>query len=75
MLNCNFNCERADMAAGCSEQWDWEFIEWVWNFRREVHPKNVEMLAKCADRVTVVTLTTPAAVAGFIRGLKSGDAT
>jgi adenylate kinase family enzyme len=75
LLNCNFNYERADMAAGCGEQWDWEFIEWVWKFRRDVHPRNVEMLAKFAQRVKVVTLTTPGEVAAFIRDLKCGDLT
>jgi len=26
LLNCNFNQTRPDMAPGCSEQWDWEFL-------------------------------------------------
>jgi adenylate kinase family enzyme len=73
LLNSNFNHQRADMAEGCAEQWDWEFIEWVWNFRRAVHPKNVEMLGRWADRVRLLTLGTPGAVTEFIQSLGTND--
>jgi adenylate kinase family enzyme len=37
---------RSDMAQGCSESPDWEFYQWIWNFRRDVHPDTMELVSK-----------------------------
>ena len=51
---------RPDMAPGCPEKFDWEFLKWVWNFRRRSRPKNLALLA--TYRGVVVTLAGPADV-------------
>jgi len=37
---------RPDMAKGCHERFDFEFIWWVFNFRRNIRPKVMDMLKK-----------------------------
>ena len=33
--------KRTDMADGCDEKWfDWEFVKFVWNFRKKSVPEN-----------------------------------
>lgn len=68
-LACNFNHPRPDMHPDCPEQWDWEFIEWVIDFRRTERPKTLRALAQHADRLRVITLTTRREVAAFLRDL------
>jgi adenylate kinase family enzyme len=41
---------RPDMAEGCEERFDWEFIKYVWNFPRDKNPKIVSRLAKFPDK-------------------------
>jgi adenylate kinase family enzyme len=36
---------RPDMAEGCDEKFDWEFLKWVWNYPERSRPK-VEALLK-----------------------------
>ncbi len=33
-----WNKKRPDMAEGCRERFDWEFIKYVWNFPRDKNP-------------------------------------
>ena len=35
---------RPDMAEGCPERLDWEFLKWVWNFNRNKREKNYRLL-------------------------------
>lgn len=69
LLNTKFNYARPDMAKGCAEQWDWEFIEWVWNFKREIHPKNLELLRRAPHTAKVITLRNPREVTSFLNCL------
>src|SRR5436190_22242262 len=64
---CNFEHRaRPDMADGCPERWDWEFIEWIWDFGRTIRPATLATLARHAGRVNVVTLTNREAVRQFV---------
>lgn len=37
--------KRDDMAEGCSEKWyDWEFIKFTWNFKKNIIPLNYRVL-------------------------------
>jgi len=51
---------REDMAPGCPEQIDWEFLQWVWNFPRRSRPKNLALLQ--GFRGPIVTLRNPSGV-------------
>jgi adenylate kinase family enzyme len=69
LWHCGSTPSRPDMTDGCAEQWDWEFIEWIWNFRRIHHAATLAALARHAGRVRVVTLRTPAEVKEFLNGI------
>ncbi len=46
---------RPDMAAGCPEKLDLEFLKWIWDFRKQVRPKMLNHLRSC-PHVQVITL-------------------
>jgi adenylate kinase family enzyme len=58
---------RPDMADGCSEKLDLEFLRWIWRFPRVSRPKVLAMLACFSGRA--ITLRSPAEVERFVRGL------
>lgn len=41
--------KRPDMAEGCVERFDWEFLKYVWNFQRDKNPKIETRLKKFND--------------------------
>lgn len=41
---------RPDMAEGCPERFDWEFIQWIWNFNRTKRQRYYSMLKGLEDR-------------------------
>jgi adenylate kinase family enzyme len=75
LIHCNFTRSRPDMAEGCPEQWDWEFIEWIWDFRNEIRPKTAAALERHSRRVRVITLRTPGDVARFIKSIRRAGTT
>lgn len=68
-LACNFSHPRPDMHPDCPEQWDWEFIEWVVNFRRDERPKTLRAIERHADRIRVITLKSRADADRFLHDL------
>jgi adenylate kinase family enzyme len=63
---------RPDMAPGCPEKIDWEFVAWVATFRRKSRPHVLESLAK-HEHLRVVTLRNPHEVARFVEGLRGSS--
>ena len=59
---------RADMADGCPEQFDFEFLRYVFDFRKKIRPKVEEILARAADRVgcEVLRFTKPKQLAAWL---------
>jgi len=57
---------RPDMAPGCVEQLDWEFLKWVWAFPSRERPDVLRKLAEYADGRQVIVLRRPADVARFL---------
>ncbi|MDL2215669.1 hypothetical protein LJB77_01130, partial [Ruminococcaceae bacterium OttesenSCG-928-N02] len=49
----NVGRTRADMAPGCPEKLDWEFIQWVWNFNKRSRRQTLGALAGFNGRVYV----------------------
>ena len=47
---CNWGKVRADMAPGCVERWDWEFAQYIWNFRKNKSSKNEALFAGNTDK-------------------------
>jgi adenylate kinase family enzyme len=57
---------RPDIAEGCRERFNLEFIRWVWNYSRRTRPKVVEMLKANSERKRIVWLRTRSEVERFL---------
>lgn len=60
---------RPDMAAGCPERLNWEFLRWIWNYPRENRPSLLGKLDRLASDKKVVTLRSPVEVERFLASL------
>lgn len=45
----NYGKTRADMAPGCNERFDFEFLKWIWNFNKEKRPRYLALLQQRKD--------------------------
>jgi adenylate kinase family enzyme len=54
----SYGRERLEMARGCPERLDWEFMRYVWNFEHKETPKVVASLKKHGPNVPVFQLKT-----------------
>jgi len=61
---------RPDMAEGCDERFDPEFILWVWNYRKAGRKRALAEIERMTDK-TVVILQTRSAVAAYLNGLQA----
>ena len=61
---------RPDMAEGCHEKFDLEFLLWVWNYPARSRPKVLRLLEQHSQTKTVVRLRSRAEVEKFLDGLK-----
>ena len=60
------NRKRPDMAEGCRERFDPEFIRWVWGYRHRSRPKVVRLLEEHERAKRIVWLRTSAEVESFL---------
>jgi adenylate kinase family enzyme len=61
---------RPDMAEGCPERLDWEFVKWIWNFRRDTWPATEALLAEGERRgVRLHRFRKPRELERFLREL------
>ncbi|UFJ39511.1 AAA family ATPase [Brevibacillus humidisoli] len=61
---------RADMAEGCSEKIDWEFLQWIWNFRKKKRPAILQKLKAVQDGKTVVIFRHPQEAEQYQKGIR-----
>jgi adenylate kinase family enzyme len=57
---------RPDLAQGCYEKVDWEFVRWVWDFPRRSRPKIINVLSKHASNHQVFILKSAAQMQAFL---------
>ena len=60
---------RPDMAPGCPEKMDLEFLRWIWDFRRRSRPGVISRLENLRPEVTTVTLGNARAVTAWLANL------
>ena len=65
--------KRPDMAEGCNEKFDWEFIKWVWNYPVQTKPKVEALLEKFQNEKTIIRLTSKAKIENFFARYSSGE--
>jgi adenylate kinase family enzyme len=56
---------RPDMASDCEEQFDWEFVKWVWNFPTRTKPKVEALLKQFENEKTIIRLQSKREVESF----------
>ena len=64
------NRSRPDMAEGCFEKLDREFISWVWNYSHRSRPKVVKLLNENQARKKIVWLRSNSDVERFLKSCK-----
>lgn len=62
---------RPDMAEGCPEKIDWEFLRWVWRFPLDERPGVVKKLAGLSGEKKIIRLTSPAQVKRFLEEVEA----
>ena len=67
------NGTRPDMAEGCREQLDLEFVSWVWNYHRRSRPKVIRLLREHADGKQIIWLRSRNEVKKFLAGHKKAQ--
>lgn len=50
----NYGKVRTDMADGCPERFDWEFVKFIWNFNRNNRVRNYTYLAQARHAEHIV---------------------
>ena len=45
---------RPDMAKGCPERFDWDFVKWIWNFNKQNRVRNYTWIAKTKHARAIV---------------------
>ncbi len=63
-IRASYGRTRDDMAAGCPEKLDLEFLKWVWNWRRNSRPRTLALLDEFSGRVHI--LRSPSEVKFFL---------
>jgi adenylate kinase family enzyme len=59
---------RPDMGEGCPERFDWEFLQWVWNYNKNKRESNYRLLNGATHAETIV-LKNRRAVKKFLKSL------
>lgn len=57
---------RPDMADGCQEKIDLQFIKWIWNYRRRKRPAIIAKLDNVRSTKRVITLRTRQDIEEFV---------
>lgn len=58
---------REDMAAGCKEKIDVEFLKWIWNFKKRSRGKILELLDQVKDEKKIYIFRKPKEVKEYIK--------
>lgn len=62
---------RPDMADGCDERFDWEFIKWVWNYPSRSKPKVEALLKRCENEKKIIRLKSRREIESFLANYPS----
>ena len=63
------NRTRPDMAEGCNEKIDWEFLAWIWYYPKRSKPKVENLLRRSENEKKVVRLRSKTEIENFIAKL------
>lgn len=60
---------RPDMAEGCHEKFDWEFLKLTWNYPKRSKPKVEVLLKEFEDQKTIIRLHSNTEIERFFMNL------
>lgn len=66
-----YNMPRDDLADGCRERFDWEFLKWIFNYRTTTMPKALKLLRNAPDHITVHHFQTEHQVRSFLISIEN----
>ena len=64
------NKQRPDMADGCTERFDLNFLKWVWNYPHDKRPGVIDKLQKLKNDKKIIILSSPKEAHDFIENIK-----
>jgi Adenylate kinase and related kinases len=62
---------RTDMADGCPEKFDLEFLKWIWDFEHHSKPKMERLLARFENEKTIIRLRSNREVENFLMNFEA----
>ncbi len=62
---------RPDMAEGCHEKFNWEFLKWTWNYPKRSKPKVENLLRRFESEKTIIRLRSNKDIENFLMSLES----
>jgi adenylate kinase family enzyme len=65
----DYGRSRPDLADGCYEQFDWKFLQWIWNYPRQSRPEIVEKIKHLKKNQKAVILRHPKEAERFLNTL------
>lgn len=71
-LLTTFGKVREDMAPGCPERFDLEFLRYIWTFKLDQEPRILEAFEKRSDACEVVRLSSTREVEGWLTRISGG---
>jgi adenylate kinase family enzyme len=60
---------RSDMGEGCAEQFDWEFLRYIWTFNAKERPRVAAALARSGAHLKPVVFRRDADALRFLDGI------
>ncbi len=66
---------RPDLAFGCPEKLDWEFLKWTWAYPDRSRVSVIERLSRVGSAISIVELRTNQQVNDLLKSLESKPAT
>ncbi len=63
---------RPDVAPGCPEKINWEFIAWIWGYRKHTKPRVDDIIGRAGTGRQVFRLTSEKQIDEFFESLKIG---
>lgn len=64
---------RADMAPGCEEKIDFQFLRYIWDWNRDTRPRIEAAIAQHAPATPMVRLTTDVEIARWLESVGPAD--
>ena len=66
--------KRPDMADGCAERFDWDFIKWIWNYPTRSRPKIEALLKRFQGEKKIIRLSSNREIESFFKNYSSNAA-